>query len=189
MYFLRAPLLSAVARLLVVSDPVEPADLIYVMGGNPAARPAAAVQLYRAGYARRIAVPRVEPLDSVLEGLRLHSTIEVTHILQRLGVPRSAIVILEWPGGSTSTLDDARILVSYARQAGLRRVIVVTSELHTRRTRWALRKMMRRDEPFQLMVSPAIEAGVRADNWWKSEDGLLQCASEYLKFLHNLIYS
>jgi len=185
-FLLRAPLLTVMARALVVRDPIRHADVIYVMGGNPAVRPVRAAELYRAGYAPAMALALEESHIAALEGIRLHPTIEAAHMLQRHGVPRGAITILRVPGGATSTREEGHILAHYAKSRNFRTVIVVTSELHTRRSRWALRRALD-DAPIEIIMAPAINPRVRPHNWWHTEAGMLECASEYIKFVHNLL--
>jgi uncharacterized SAM-binding protein YcdF (DUF218 family) len=53
-------LLRALARVWVVSDPLARADLVLVPGGGLDVRPSAAADLYRRGFASRIAIARSE---------------------------------------------------------------------------------------------------------------------------------
>ena len=183
LYLARAPLLRSVAHFLIVEDSLERADLIYITGGGPESRPFRAAQLYKEGYAPRIATPVVESLPIVSLGVRPPSAVENAWVLQRLGVPDSAIRLLKWRDGATSTLDDARILAVYVRQQGYRRVIVLTSDFHTRRTRWAMRQFV--SDSIDLRMAAAESPTFTPDNWWQTEDGLIAVMEEFLKFIHN----
>lgn len=184
LYLARAPLLTAAGRFLIVEDPLEPADVILVLAGNASTRPQKAAELHRDGWAPAIVIPR--PEDTLANELDImpNFTDAAVAMMQQLGVPRSSIVVLTVPGGSTSTVDDVRMFRGYAVQHGVRRAIVVTSNFHARRTRWALRKVMR-GHPLDIMMAPAEDPRFDASNWWKHEDGLVSYAQEYLKWIHN----
>jgi uncharacterized SAM-binding protein YcdF (DUF218 family) len=183
LFLLRVPLLTAMGSFLVVSDSLQPSDLIYVMGGGLDARPIRAAELYRQGYAPRIVTPYEEATAAVEYGIRLNGALETAAMLRRLGVPDSAIHLLKTETGSTSTLDDARILASYVRDNRVRRVLVVTSEFHTRRSRWAVRRFL--PDSVGLIMAAADVRGYTPRDWWRSERGMLDVFQEYLKFFHN----
>jgi uncharacterized SAM-binding protein YcdF (DUF218 family) len=191
LYIFRAPVLTKVGEYLVVSDSLGQADLIYLMGGGLDARPLRAAQLYRAGHARKVAIPTGEVGAAERLGVRPNIAVETAFLLQRAGVPRSAIVLLSIPGGSTSTLDDAEILATYIKRHQLRSVIAVTSEFHTRRSRWALRKTMGRLLPGQqidLRMAVADDPRYEPSDWWHSEAGMTDSVTEFIKFVHNFTH-
>lgn len=183
LFLLRVPLLTAMGSFLVVSDSVQRSDLIFVMGGGLDARPIRAAELYRQGYAPRIVTPYEEATAAVEYGIRLNGALETAEMLRRLGVPDSAIHLLKTATGSTSTVDDARILASYVRDNRVRRVLVVTSEFHTRRSRWAVRRFL--PDSVGLIMAAADVRGYTPRDWWRSERGMLDVFQEYLKFFHN----
>ena len=183
-YLARVPILTALGEFLTVEDRLAPADAIFVLAGEANVRPATAAELYRAGLAPRILIPRPEEYLSH-ELLELQNVTEAAvMVMRRLGVPDSAITVLEMPGGSTSTIDDARLLRDHVLAHDLRRIIVVTSAFHTRRTRWVLGEVLDR-ERVTLMMAPAPDPRFDESNWWKSEAGLVAYAEEYLKWIHN----
>jgi uncharacterized SAM-binding protein YcdF (DUF218 family) len=183
LYLVRIPLLRGVGSYLIVEDSLERADLIFITGGGPESRPFRAAELYRAGYAPRIATPMVETSPIVTLGVRPPSAVENAWVLQRLGVPDSAIRLLKWRDGATSTLDDARVLATYIKQKHYRRVIVVTSDFHTRRTRWAVRQFV--PDSIDVRMAPADSHNFGPDDWWRTEDGLIAVMEEFFKFVHN----
>ena len=179
-YALRAPLLTGVARLLTVRDPVSRADLVLVLGGEVNTRPFHAAELYRRGVAPRVVLVRERAGPAVRQGLLPGRTDVAVLILRRGGVPDSAIVVLEPPGGAASTADEARALRGYLRATGLRRVAVVTNPYHSRRARIALRRGVR-GLPAEILVMPVPAWGFTERDWWRSEDGLLAYFGEYVK--------
>lgn len=187
LWLLRTPLLASVARFLSVGEPPRPADLLYVLGGDLDSRPFLAAELYRRGIAPRIALPREERGRAVQLGLYPDHTEVVRQILRREGVPDSAIVVLEQPGGSTSTAEDARLLREYVVSHRIRRVTVITHRWHTRRARWLLRRELA-GTGVEVAMAGAPDPRFREDDWWRSEAGLVTYATEYLKLVHNRLY-
>lgn len=183
-YLARGWILTWLGEFLTVEDAPARADAIFVLGGEANVRPARAAELYHAGLAPRILIPRPENFLSHELTSAPNITDVATEAMRRLGVPDSAITLLEMPGGSTSTIDDARLLRAYAERHGIRRVLVVTSAFHTRRTRWVLRRVLDGLDVTVLMV-PAADPRFNERNWWRYEAGLLAYVEEYLKWLHN----
>lgn len=103
------------------------------------------------------------------------SQIELTEeALVSHGIPREKIVKL--PELVNSTMSEALLTRRYARERGLKQIIVVTSDYHTRRALWAFEKAFAGD-PVQLMVSPAISSTAGANTY------LIEIA----KFLYYLV--
>jgi uncharacterized SAM-binding protein YcdF (DUF218 family) len=184
LYLLRVPILVALGRFLTVEDALQRGDVIFVLAGDANFRPARAAELYHAGWAPRIVIPRPEDLPSHELGVMPNLTDLATTVMQRLGVPRDAIVVLTIPDGSTSTIDDARMFRAYAARHNVRRAIVVTSSFHTRRTRWVMRRALK-GMGVELIMTPADDPRFAANNWWRSEPGTLAFVTEYLKWIHN----
>ncbi len=154
------PLLRAAGDALVVNEPASTADAIV--------REARAAALFQAGAAPRVLVSRqfvpgrvqtliemgIRPLDFQGESVR---------VLEKLGVPRDAIVTLDQPVEITET--ELRQVVAAAKARGWHRVTLVTSGFHTRRVRLIWRRE----------AAGAIEAGIvgapdecsSADGWWR----------------------
>lgn len=107
--------------------------------------------------------------------------------LIKLGVPDSAIVILEPPGGVRNTAGEALVLRDYVLATGADDVLVVTNDYHTRRTRWNLRRKLK-GVPVNVTVVGISGGYLTADNWWQLEEGVVLYLQEYLKFVHNFVY-
>ena len=117
--FILAPILLlgffALPRLgswLVVEDPLEKADAILVLGGSRFERPLEAVDLYKAGWAPRIFLTR--QISDYGERALMERGIpfprevdQQIEVMTRLGVPSSAITVLE---EADSTADEADFL-------------------------------------------------------------------------------
>ncbi len=184
-YAVHRPLLVAAARFLIVSQEPEPADLLMVLNGSEDTRPVYASQLYRHGFSPRVAIARAESGTAVQLGLYPNATDVAVQVLQRLGVPAEHIVTIPVAGGVTSTRDEARALADYASANEIRRVIVVTSALHTRRARWVFRRQLA-PLGIEVRMVGAPHIGYDASNWWRRERGLVGVTNEYLKLLYYL---
>jgi uncharacterized SAM-binding protein YcdF (DUF218 family) len=167
---LAAPRLGA---WLVVEDPLQKADAIFVLGGTMFERPLEAVDLYHEGWAPRILLMRQIADDGELElqrrGIPFQREIDVqTDVLNKLGIPVSAIDIL---GEQDSTRDEAITLLRVVREKQWTRVIVVTSKQHTRRARMTMNRRL---------AGSGAQAVVRAsrydlsdvDAWWRNRSTL-----------------
>jgi len=185
-WVLRAWILTGVGRFLTVHDRLERADAIFVFGGDPDIRPFAAAALYRRGWAPRVLVPGMETGKLAAIGMVPTQTQLFTGVLRHEGVPDSAVMVLSMAGGTTSTTDDVAVLRDWIRRTGARRVIAVTTDYHTRRARFALRRGLKGMD-VRVMMHGVPARGYDATNWWRSESGLVTYVNEYLKFARYVV--
>lgn len=186
-FALRVPMLVGVAHALDVEDPIERSDLIFVHMGALEVRPIYAASLFRRGVAPRVVLARPSDELAVKMGIVPDEADASARLMQRLGVPASAVTIIEYPGGTTSTTDEAAALRTYLQRHPARRVTAVTSRYHTRRARWNLRRQLR-GLPVELRMAGTTDPSFDESNWWRDEKGLVYCIEEYLKFAHNWLY-
>lgn len=186
LFLLRAPILTALGRFLVVENALVAADAIVLLNGGLDTRPAAAAALHGRGLAPIVVVAREEEGPATRLGLMPNRTDVTVALLKHGGVPESAIRQLRTPGGSTSTTDEARIFLAYARSHEFRRIILVTSDYHTRRSRLAFRKALDSLDITVLVTAvPGTEFG--PSDWWTSESGLLAIFEEYVKLVRDAL--
>ena len=185
-YVFRVPLLTGLARFLIVDDLLEPADIVFVLNGDPHTRPARASELLHRGLAPCIVIAREEDPPAVKMGLYPNGTDVSLGVMDRLGVPEARIIVLPVDGGATSTRDEALILRQYIGEQGIERIILVTSAFHTRRAEWIFEKE-RMGSSATLQISAAPHWGFDETNWWKSERGLIALTNEYIKLLYYLV--
>jgi uncharacterized SAM-binding protein YcdF (DUF218 family) len=108
--------------------------------------------------------------------------------LRKFEVPATAIVQLQPPGGVAHTFDEAKALLEYLHEHPARKVIIVTSDLHSRRARFIFRRVLAGTQS-QIMLAPVSDLKYGASNWWRSEDGVIGCQNEYIKlFYYHLRY-
>jgi uncharacterized SAM-binding protein YcdF (DUF218 family) len=120
----RASILRGVAGLWVVSDALDRADAIVILGGRLDVRPLAAAALYKRGFAQQILVSNVRA-GPIIPLQLLPSQIELTsQILFKLGVPQQAIG--EFGDGSSNTYEEARAVLDWARTSGAGSLIIPT---------------------------------------------------------------
>jgi uncharacterized SAM-binding protein YcdF (DUF218 family) len=149
---------------------LQRADAIFVFAGTRMERALEAADLYAQGYAPLVVLTEQMPDGAVdalaSRGIVLPTEAELSRdVMVKLGIPSDAIVIA--PGVHNSTGQEAQTLRSLTRVRGWRRIIVVTSKLHTRRAALAARREVR------AMGVDVIARGSRYDpadpaHWWRS---------------------
>jgi uncharacterized SAM-binding protein YcdF (DUF218 family) len=120
-------MLRSLARLWIVSDGLDHADAIVVLGGGLDVRPAAAAELYKLGKATRVAIGFSE-YDQGRDA-RLTRTRLFQH-----GVPATAIN--EFRFAPHSTYGEARGILQWASANAVNSVIIPTDIFPSRRVRW-----------------------------------------------------
>ena len=178
----RASILRGVADLWVISDALDRADAIVILGGRLDVRPFATAALYKRGLAQQILVskPKAGPIFPLQ---LLPSQIELTRqILSKLGVPQQAIV--EFGGdGSSNTYEEARAVLDWARISGARSVIIPTDIFTSRRVRWIFRRQLA-PASVRVMVQSVAPPEYSIDDWWRHESGVIEFQNEVIKYLY-----
>jgi uncharacterized SAM-binding protein YcdF (DUF218 family) len=190
LYLTRGRILPALAAWLDTGiDPQhadEDYDYILVLGGEADVRPFFGAALYKAGLARKV----------LLTEVKAHADVECSfapplhevdrQVLLEQGVPPEAIQIIG--GQCESTMDEARALAEVLEAAPETRVLAVTSDYHTRRSRWTFRQVLgARAEQVSFFSAPTRR--IPLDSWWQHEEGFLAITGEYLKLaLYGLRY-
>ncbi|MFZ0819245.1 MAG: YdcF family protein [Candidatus Acidiferrales bacterium] len=155
-----------VGQWLVVEDALQPSRAAVVLSGGLPMRAREAAEIYHGNFAPEIWVTRPEDATAELHELGidyLGETFYNQKVLIQLGVPVEAIRVLEPPIYNTE--DEVRAIAKTAREAGIHRVIIVTSKAHTRRVHTLWRKLVG-DDP-ALIVRYAREDGYDGAHWWR----------------------
>ncbi|MBI2479432.1 MAG: YdcF family protein [Planctomycetia bacterium] len=163
------------ARWLDIGEAPRRTDYVMLLNGEPHTRPFVAAELFQQGFCDEILIAEVEPVHGREAA---HET--GRHVLTHVGVPDERIHILS--PQITSTFGEAENLTAFLDQHPQATVTLVTSNYHTRRARWAMRKTMGVHFDRAYFVSAPTE-GFSPANWWKSETGLATYTSEYCKLL------
>lgn len=163
-YLVRHPLLRAAGHFWVVDEAPIHADAIILLSddnyfGDRANR---AAELFRASWAPIV----------VASGRALRPYASISDLMQRdlveRGVPLNAI--LRMPHRAGSTREEATVLRQLISARGWRRVIVVTSNWHSRRARYICARLF--PPGTELRVAAARDADYDPDTWWESRSGV-----------------
>ena len=172
-------------RFLAVDDPLEPADVIFVLAGARIERWLEGVELYREGRASKILLSpgRADPAEEELRrrGVVLPADVELTRtaVLQ-LGVPPDAVIAPLV--GVDNTAQEAALARRLALEAGWRRIIVVTSKYHARRTRFAFAREFRDTSIVTSVRTSRYDRSTPA-RWWRHRADIRSVTSELEKLL------
>ncbi len=185
LFTLREPILSEVGNFLVVSDSLDKADVIEVLSAQTV-RYQKAAELFSQGWAPRIVITkgvyphRVEQLK--LYGIsELESYEKAAAILRFLKIPESEIEIID--GYNKSTADEARKLRRYMLDQGLKRLIVVTSNFHTRRSRLLFRMVFKGTGITILVQAAPPDYEFDPEKWWTRRKDSKTLLWEYQKLI------
>jgi uncharacterized SAM-binding protein YcdF (DUF218 family) len=173
-YLLREPILSLIGRIWIVDETEITADAVIILGDdNYAAQ--------RASRAAEIYHDRHAPLI-VASGRRLRPYLSVPDLMQRdladRGVPPSAV--LRVASLASNTREEAAVLRRVAEARRWKRVMVVTSNYHTRRARLIFERVFRGVAEVRMVASR--DAAYPPDSWWRSRIGVKLFSSECVSF-------
>jgi hypothetical protein len=179
----RESLLRAAGWVLLVNEPVEPADIIVVATDADGPGVLEAADLVRRGIATRVAVFADPPGRVDREFIRRGVPYEdeaarLTRQLRSLGV----MAIEQIPRADAGTQGEADVLPGWCDQHQFRSVVVVTTADHSRRLRRVLRRAMR-GHPTRVTVRPAPHSEFDPDRWWESRGGIRTEIIELQKLL------
>jgi uncharacterized SAM-binding protein YcdF (DUF218 family) len=163
-YLARHPLLRLAGSFWVVDDEPEKSDVIVILGDDnfSADRATRAAELFKLGFAPRVIASGrfLRPYASIAE-LEQHD-------LTDRGVPATAVVRLTH--SATDTREEAIAISQLLSSRGWKRVILVTSTYHTRRSRYICERVL--PAGTVLRVVAAHDSGYNPDNWWNTREGL-----------------
>jgi uncharacterized SAM-binding protein YcdF (DUF218 family) len=172
-----APMLHAVAELWIVSDRLDQAEAIVVLGGGLGVRPAAAADLYRRGISPRVVVARAE----TDRGRHARLNIEA---LMRHGVPPSVIATFNYR--LLSTYGEARGVRDWARSSGINSVVIPIDIFSARRVRWIFNRILG-PAGIRVTVHAVAPPWYNRDDWWRHEEGRADFRDELIKFAYYLL--
>jgi uncharacterized SAM-binding protein YcdF (DUF218 family) len=188
-WYARHALLIKVAAILVVEDPLEPAEMLVVSNAINQAAALEAAHLYRDGISSQIVVLTgiSTPLDDEVRKLGIPSpgpTELVRAILERSGVPATAITVLADPVDGTEA--EIAAVVAFARQRMPESLLFIASRSHTARVRWLLRRGLASQTRFSVRSS-RFDSFVVA-SWWQTRDQSREVMSEYLRWFNTFFF-
>lgn len=183
-YFFRESVLRSMATFLIREDSLQTADALFVLSGGGYDRGNEAVNIYHQGYVKSIVCTGGNPVYEfrVFNIDTLESDMTVAN-LKRQQIPDSAIVVLR---EGTSTNEEAAIIFNYCKQHQLKRIMVLSSKIHSRRVKKVFAKQFN-SEPVEIIVRGAFSSRYDEMLWWQSEDGLIALNNEWLKTVYYLL--
>jgi uncharacterized SAM-binding protein YcdF (DUF218 family) len=169
----RNSILAALGSYLVKADTPEKADIGLVLAGDGEGnRILTAAQLARQGYISQILVSG----PSGMYG-RYECDLAIPFAV-KAGYPES--YFLHFENDARSTQEEARDAIARLRQMGVHKVLLVTSDYHTRRSG----KIYRTAAPdLQFVVVAAPDRYFTAGGWWHNRQGEKIAFNEWVKTL------
>lgn len=172
LYFARHPLMRFAAEGWVIDEPAAHADAIIVLGDDNfyADRATHAAELFRQGVAPVVVASgrRVRPNASIGD-LMQHDLIE-------RGVPKEKIIAFSHDADSTR--EEAQALSKLVAEHHWKSVVVVTSNYHTRRTRYIFEKVF--PASITVSVASARDGDFDPERWWEKRKSIKLFAKEVL---------
>jgi len=128
---------------LTVHTPLTNSDAIVLLAGSYKERVPAAAMLYRKGYAPRVILTNDGLFSSwsTKYNRNLYQIEWAEEALIKLGVPREKIIKLPYYGRATMT--EALAVKKFLLKSRLNKIIIVTSDFHTRRAFWIFKRTLK----------------------------------------------
>jgi uncharacterized SAM-binding protein YcdF (DUF218 family) len=172
----RERVLAELGDSLVVSDPLEHADLIYVLAGDFwGSRVLLGANLGAKGWAPRVILSGGRYQDRSASDMAVDFAVE--H-----GYPRSVFLPIRLE--ALSTIDEARAMGPIFHQLGAKRIILVTSNFHSRRAGQVFRLYL---PDFDFRVEGSVDPAFDPHAWWKNPQERHLLFSEYQKMIGTLL--
>jgi len=171
LYLVRHPLLRFMAESWIIEDSLDKADALIVLGDDNfyADRVTRGAQLFREGKAPVVVASgrRLRPSAGIAELME--------HDLVERGVPREKIVRFSHDG--ESTLEEAQALARIVKERKWHSVIVVTSNFHTRRTRYIFLRVF--PQSVEVRVASARDGDFDPEHWWEKRKSIKELTKEF----------
>ena len=157
---------------LIVDSP-QPSDIIVVLAGETDVRPAHALQLLQQGYAQRV-------LIDVPASAKIYKFTQMQLAQDYVQSLPQASAIGVCPIQGLSTRDEARDVERCLTREQGSKVLIVTSDFHTRRSL----SIFRHEIPGRsFSVAAARDATQFGSRWWTHRQWSKTCVDEWLRLL------
>jgi uncharacterized SAM-binding protein YcdF (DUF218 family) len=171
LYLVRHPIFRFAAESWIIEDALDKADALIVLSDDNfyADRATRAAELFREGKAPVVVASgrRLRPNAGIAELME--------HDLVERGVPKEKI--LRFAHDADSTQEEAEALGKLARTKKWRKVIVVTSNYHTRRARYIFRRVFPQD--IETRVASARDGEFDPEHWWEKRTATKRLMREF----------
>jgi hypothetical protein len=179
--------LRAAGGVLVVNEPVAPADIIVISPDSGGAGALQAADLVYSGIATRVAVfadpPSGEDLEFIRRGLP-YEDMAATQIRQLSSLDVTDVVQI--PRTEAGTGGEVQILAPWCDQHELRSVVFVVARDHSRRIRRVLNRDMK-GHPTRVTVQAERYSSFDPDRWWETRSGIRREIVEFEKLVLDII--
>ena len=172
-------------RFLVREDPLTRVDAMFVLEGAHAERWMEAADAFKAGYAPTIVLSpgQQEHAEAILRARGVSyptNAMLARSALVQMGVPASAIVLPDRAVDNTG--EEAALLRELASAHGWRRVMVITSKYHCRRSAFAFRQELRGSGIAAIVRASRYDTSDPA-HWWRNRADVRYVLSELQKLV------
>jgi uncharacterized SAM-binding protein YcdF (DUF218 family) len=153
--------LGVLGNFLVVSEPLSKSDALVVLDGDypENERLLYAVGLWREGYA-----PRIILSAKLADWMSYEDYPAWRYAMKLKELPPDAVFVVGHDADSTK--EEAQKLLPYLREYGFKKIIIVTSNYHTRRARKVFEKAWA-GSGIRMSVAAAGSSKFHPDDWWK----------------------
>jgi uncharacterized SAM-binding protein YcdF (DUF218 family) len=158
------------AGFLIVDKP-EKSDAILVLAGETEQRPVRALELLNQGYAPRIVV-------DVPAGAKVYGSSFLQIAQQWVAAQPQAPAIVICPIHGLSTKTESSDAAECLRKIGLKSVLLVTSDFHSRR---ALSVFRKEDPEWTFSVAAAYDPSQFGAQWWQHRQWAKTNVDEWLR--------
>lgn len=164
LYFARHPIMRFAAESWVVDEPAAHADAIVVLSDDNfyGDRATHAAQLFRQGIAPVVVASgrKLRPNAGVSE--------LIEHDLIERGVPKEDIVSMAHRAENTK--EEAQAVAQLAKQNHWKTLVIITSNYHTRRTRYIYDKVL--PPGITATVASAPDGDFNPEKWWEKRESI-----------------
>ncbi|MBL4753515.1 MAG: YdcF family protein [Flavobacteriales bacterium] len=178
----RTTFYRAAGAWLIVEDPLEPADAIFLLGGGAFDRVNETAKLLEQGIADKV-ICSGSWVSGVLKILKMeYKEAEVSRLglVNNHGIAVENVdVILE----GTSTKEESELILAYCKKNQFKTVIVLSSTFHTRRVSDVFKPLLE-PEGIKVIIHGAPSSSYNEDEWWKDEGGMIMVNNEYMKHIY-----
>ena len=166
-----AIVLAAGAGKFLVVDAPQPSDTILVLAGETNYRPARALELLNQGYGRRIVID-VPVASTIYEFTQVDLAEKYIHDL-----PQSAAMSV-CPIDGLSTRDESHDVEKCLARASGNRILIVTSDFHTRRALGIFRHEIHGKS---FAIAAAHNEAEFGAPWWTHREWAKTCFYEWMR--------
>lgn len=167
---------------LIDEDPMLRANAIVVLAGAPFERCAEAARLYKQDVAGKIITTGEYANSSA--ALMNKAVLDDAHLgrigLMNMGIDSTKIMAI---AQGTSTYEEARVMLAYAKQENYKRIVVVTTLHHSHRVHSVFAKKFK-NSGIEVIVRGCPPLNYKPEKWWEYEEGMMFVVNEYIKWVY-----